>query len=83
MANIQVRVADSLHAQAQAVANSMGMDLPSAVRVFLTHMVRENGLPFRPVGDPFYSVQNQTHLEKVVADLNSGTNCAVHDLSED
>jgi hypothetical protein len=34
MANIQVRVADSLHAQAQAVANSMGMDLPSAVRVF-------------------------------------------------
>ena len=83
MANIQVRVADSLHAQAQAVANSMGMDLPSAVRVFLTHMVRENGLPFRPVGDPFYSAQNQAHLEKVVTDLNSGTNCAAHDLSED
>ena len=25
MANIQVRVADNLHAQAQAVANSMGL----------------------------------------------------------
>jgi DNA-damage-inducible protein J len=61
----------------------MGLDLPSAVRVFLTHMVRENGLPFRPVGDPFYSAQNQAHLEKVVADLNNGINCAVHDLSED
>jgi addiction module RelB/DinJ family antitoxin len=83
MTNIQVWVADSLHAQAQAVASSMGMDLPSAVRIFLTHMVRENGLPFRLVGDPFFSVQNQPHLEKVVADLNSGKYYAVHDLSAD
>ena len=83
MANVQVRVDDSLRTQAQAVANSMGMDLASAVRIFLTQMVRENGLPFRPVGDQFYSVQNQAHLAKVVEDLNSGRNISTHDLIED
>lgn len=66
MANIQVRVDDNLRIQAQAVANSMGMDLPSAVRTFLTQMVRENGLPFRPIADPFYSAQNQAHLHNVI-----------------
>jgi DNA-damage-inducible protein J len=83
MANVQVRVDDNLRAQAQAVASSMGMDLASAVRIFLTQMVRENGLPFRPVGDPFYAVQNQAHLAQVVEDLDNGRNCSVHDLIED
>lgn len=82
MANVQVRVDDNLRAQAQAVANSMGMDLASAVRIFLTHMVRENGLPFQPTGDPFYSVQNQTHLARVVDDLNNGKNMSAHTLIE-
>ncbi len=83
MANVQVRVDDNLRAQAQAVANSMGMDLASAVRIFLTHMVRENGLPFRPVGDPFYSAQNQAHLAKVVEDLNNGRNSSARSMIED
>lgn len=83
MANIQVRVEDNLRIQAQAVANSMGMDLPSAVRIFLTQMVRENGLPFRPMADPFYSAQNQAHLAKVIEDMNNGKNCSAHDLIEE
>jgi DNA-damage-inducible protein J len=83
MANVQVRVDDNLRVQAQAVANSMGMDLASTVRIFLTQMVRENGLPFRPVGDPFYSVKNQAHLAQVVDDLNNGRKSSVHDLIED
>ena len=72
MANIQIRVSDTLRAQAQAVANSMGMDLPSAVRIFLTHMVRENGMPFRPMGDPFYRAGNQEALLRSAAQIDAG-----------
>ena len=72
MANVQVRVEENLRAQAQAVAASMGLDLASTVRLFLTQMVRENGLPFRPTADPFYSTRNQAGLEKSVAQLNAG-----------
>lgn len=83
MANVQVRIDESLKAQAQDVASSMGLDLASTVRMFLTQMVRENGLPFKPNGDPFYSPQNQAHLSQVVEDMENGRNCAVHELIED
>lgn len=72
MANVQIRIDDNLKEKAQAVAMGMGLDLPSVVRVFLVQMVRENGLPFRLYGDPFYSVSNQAALEKAIADLNAG-----------
>ncbi len=72
MANLQVKIDDSLRDNAQAVAASMGLDLASAVRVFLTQMVHENGFPFRPTGDPFYSSRNQAALAKSIAQLNNG-----------
>ena len=83
MANLQIRIDENLRAQAQSVAMSMGLDLPSAVRLFLTQMVRENGLPFRPQAEPFYSARNQSHLIQVINDLNDGKNCAAHELIED
>ena len=55
--------------------------LSTAVRLFLTQMVRENGLPFRPTADPFFSVKNQEHLARVVADLNN-RHCSTHSLIE-
>ncbi len=76
MANVQIRVDDGLRAQAQAVAASMGMDLASAVRIFLTQMVRENGLPFRPNADPFYSAKNQEALASSITRLNAGQTVA-------
>ena len=71
MANVQVKVDDQLRDTAQAVAASMGLDLASAVRIFLTQMVRENGLPFKPSGDPFYSERNLAALDKSIAQLNA------------
>ncbi len=80
MANLQIRLEDSLKLQAQNVAESMGLDLTQAVRLFLHQMIRENGLPFRPTADPFYSEKNIRHLEKVVDDLNTRRNTVFHDL---
>jgi len=65
MANLQVRIDEQLKDQAQAVAQGMSLDLTAAVRLFLTQMVRENGLPFQPKADPFYSAKNQTHPAQV------------------
>ena len=72
MANVQVKVDDQLRDTAQAVAASMGLDLASAVRIFLTQMVRENGLPFKPSGDPFYNERNLAALDTSIAQLNTG-----------
>ena len=83
MASLQIRIDENLRNQAQIVAQGIGLDLSSAIRMFLTQMVRENGLPFRPKADPFFSARNQTHLAAVVDDLNHGRNCSAHELLEE
>ncbi|TYT73418.1 type II toxin-antitoxin system RelB/DinJ family antitoxin [Desulfobotulus mexicanus] len=85
MASVQVKVDDQLRARAQAVAADMGLDLASAIRMFLAQMVRVNGLPFQPYADPdpFYNVKNQSHLADVAADLKQGKNCSARDLIKD
>ncbi len=80
MANLQIRLDDDLRDKAQAVAAGMGLDLSSAVRMFLTQMVYENGMPFKPKSDPFYSEENVGHLKKVLSDLKAGKNVVKRNL---
>ena len=44
---VQIRVDDELRSQAVEVFERLGIDLPTAVRMFLKRSVLENGVPFR------------------------------------
>lgn len=46
MAAIQIRVDEELKKQATAIYNELGIDLSSAVRMFLKKSVQEGGIPF-------------------------------------
>ena len=46
MANIQVRVNDEIKSQADMLFTSLGLDTSTAVRIFLTAAIENNGLPF-------------------------------------
>lgn len=48
MANINIRVDDALKAEAQELYRALGMDLSTAVNIFLRQSVQMQGLPFRP-----------------------------------
>ena len=43
---MQVRVDDDLRAKAAAVYDELGIDLPTAIRMFLKRSVAVNGVPF-------------------------------------
>lgn len=43
---MQFRVDDELKAQASAVCENLGIDLPTALRVFMKRTVIANGIPF-------------------------------------
>ena len=43
---VQIRVNDELKNEAAAVYEGLGIDLPTAVRMFLKRSVLENGIPF-------------------------------------
>ena len=51
MAVLQVRVDDELKNQASAVLEQMGLDLSTAVRMFLKRTVAVNGFPFEMMLD--------------------------------
>lgn len=46
MAIVQLRVDDELKAQASSVYEKLGLDLSSAIRMFLKRSVMVNGIPF-------------------------------------
>jgi DNA-damage-inducible protein J len=45
---------------------------PPVVRLFLAQVVKENGLPFRPTNEPFYSAKNQEALRHSAAQIEAG-----------
>ena len=53
MANLQVRVDDTLKAEADRLFASIGLDTSTAVRVFLKQSVLRGGIPFELTGNPY------------------------------
>ncbi len=43
---VQIRIDDELKAEAAMVYEQLGIDIPTAVRIFLKRSVLENGIPF-------------------------------------
>ena len=70
--NIQVRVDSALKAEAEQLFADIGLDMPSAVRLFLKQSIINNGLPFSVERDPFYSVRNQQVLRNSIAQMERG-----------
>ena len=46
---LQVRIDDELRKDAAEIFRSLGLDMSSAVRLFLRRVVAEQGLPFKMV----------------------------------
>ena len=85
MANthIHVRIDEATKRQAQLIFNDMGLDISTAVNMFIKQVVRNRSFPFLPSAGPFYSDSNIAHLMAVKADADAGRNMYIHDLIED
>ena len=69
--------------RAQVLFDSLGMNLSTAVNVFLKQSIREQAIPFR-IGDPFYSPANMEYLRQVTHDIDTGKSVLKeHELLED
>ena len=47
MANISIRVPDEIKKQASEVFSDLGLDMSTAINMFLRQSIKSNGLPFR------------------------------------
>ena len=82
MAQVSVRIDDGVKADAEALFARLGLNLPTAIGIFIRQALQCHGLPFEVKEDPFYSSQNVDYLRKVSADYTAGRHFSSHDLLE-
>ena len=83
MAQISLRIEDSVKKNAEQVCAEIGISMAAAINIYLKKLGRERRIPFEVSADPFYSESNMKHLEKVVKEIESGkAKLSEHDLIE-
>jgi len=83
VARADIEVDPLVKSQAQELFERLGMNLSTAVNVFLRQAIREQAIPFR-IDDGFYSESNMKYLGKVIEEIDSGrAKLERHELIED
>ena len=73
MANVNIRIDDTLKRKAEEIFTELGLTLSAAINVFFRQVVRYDGIPFElRISDPFYYPENQARLQKSINDYETG-----------
>lgn len=74
MSTIQVRVDDKTKKQAKKVFDSIGMDMSSAIKVYLKQVVITQGIPFQLLTENGLTVQQEQEILKASDEAKGGVN---------
>lgn len=84
MTQINFRIDEDTKTNAEAALKEMGLNMSSAITMFLTKVAREKRIPFEINADPFYSAENMLELRNRIESINNGTSVLKeHELIED
>ena len=81
MAQVNIRIDDTLKEQGEELFSALGLSFSSAVSAFVSQAVREGGIPFKlsTKVDPFYSAPNMEVLRQSTKDADEGK-LTLHEL---
>ncbi|MBE5040772.1 type II toxin-antitoxin system RelB/DinJ family antitoxin [Ructibacterium gallinarum] len=83
MAQISLRVDDTVKLNAEKTLDEIGLSMSSAINIFLKTVAREKRIPFELSADPFYSENNMRYLESMMRDIKDGkAKFSEHELIE-
>ena len=87
MAIVQFRVDDDLKLSATKVYENLGIDLSTALRMFLKRSVLENGIPFPMILDePSYEAKDALRVLKKMQEIsreNGNINMTLDEINEE
>jgi DNA-damage-inducible protein J len=74
MAQINIRIDDTLKGQADSLFEELGMNMSTAVNVFIREALRRGAIPFKvsTEKDPFYSPANIARLQESIQQAKEG-----------
>lgn len=82
-ASVTIRMDEDLKKQAETLFDEIGMNMTTALTVFIKTAVRQQKIPFELATDPFYSEANMERLRKAITDVESGkAKLTAHELIE-
>lgn len=77
--SISVKTSPADKEQATKIFDNLGLNLSTAINIFIKKSIVEGGLPFE-VKDPFYSKANQTELNRHFKKVNCKQDFHAHHL---
>ncbi len=84
MAQVNIRVDDTVKMKAESACAAMGLTMSAAINIFLTKLANERRIPFEVSADPFYSEDNIRYLEEKLEEYKRGKlNASEHKLIEE
>ena len=84
MINVNIRVDENVKQEVEVLFEEMGVNMSSAVNMFLRQVIRTRGIPFEVTAkqDDFYNPENLRVLRESIAQLERGLG-TVHDIIEE
>lgn len=80
---VNFRMDSTLKKNMESVCREMGLSMSAAFILFATKLTRERRIPFEINADPFYNTSNIAHLNRVIAEIDSGAaELTAHELTE-
>lgn len=64
MAQVNFRIDEEIKNKAEKALKEMGLNMSTAITMFLVKVGREKRIPFEINADPFYSAENVAEIEK-------------------
>ena len=83
MAQISMRVDDDIKMRAEKACTAMGMNMTTAITIYLVKLGNEMRIPFEVSADPFYDKDHIAMLEKRAKDAKDGRKMHEHELVEE
>ena len=83
MAQVNIRIDDGLKEKADSLFEELGLNMTTAVNMFVRQVVRQGGIPFDITikTDPFFSESNMRVLRQSIKEADEGK-LTEHELIE-
>ena len=84
MAQVNIAIDDDLKIRAENIFNELGLNMTTAVMMFIRQTIRQGGIPFEVTTKihPFYNEENMKILRQSIKQAEEGKLTA-HELIED
>lgn len=72
--NINIRIDEDLKKEAESLFSELGMNMTTAVNIFIRQSIRQGGIPFEVTTqtDPFYNPANLKRLKDSIQQMEQG-----------